>query len=291
MGRGSAIGYLWGLSFHWFRVNFILSSRYEVRTIIPGVWPLSPHGYGTVLSLTFAQGLAEVLSPPQRGTTETQGLRRRLSCLAKKQGLPAWAQSVSPAGKHRLDLPKQLLELQHLPLVKGTQPYLTLPPPPPWPGSTNCSLLSVPAAFAPAAVKALAVGCKYISAQSRAVFLNFCLSEILYNLNFFIPVAMGFTQFSVSDIRVETIHGWFRIPLGSSLLDRKNNGKSGLSRASLGALPLNCALIHSTVSQSFSKCSLNSHFCASHHARHGAYFDEEDMVCALEANTVGPGFC
>lgn len=38
----------------------------------------------------------------------------------------------------------------------------------------------------PAAIKAFAVGLKYISTSSGALSLHFCLLEILYNLKFFI---------------------------------------------------------------------------------------------------------
>lgn len=134
-----------GSHFIGFGVNFILSSRYEVRTIIRGVWPLCPHGYGMILSLTFAECLAEVLSPLRWpwGTTDIQDLSRCLGCLAKRPGLPGPG-GLTPSIRQARAWPAKAAALSLSIFLNLTQPSQQ---PLPQPSGTNCSLFCVPTAL------------------------------------------------------------------------------------------------------------------------------------------------
>lgn len=101
-----------GLShFGRFGVKSILSYSYEVKAIIRGVWPPSPPDYGMVLSLTFVECLAEVLSLLLQpwGTTDIRTSAGAMHAWPRGQACHVPEGSLRPAGKLRLDLPKQLL--------------------------------------------------------------------------------------------------------------------------------------------------------------------------------------
>ena len=179
-----------------------------------------PHGYGMVLSSNLAECLAEALSPPQtsREPQTSRTLAGTLDAWLKGQACQA-QRGLAQSSRQAQAWPAKAAALSLSIFNWGVESNLTWPSWHPYPSPWGPTVLSSvpPRPFVPAAMKAPAVSFKYTSTPSRTVSFIFFVLEILYNLKFFMKIAMRFTWSSVWEMRVENTHWWFGIPLGSSL--------------------------------------------------------------------------